>query len=73
MRIQNTKKILLSMIMLIGLAVPTIATATIDLGVDLVPDEVEDQMCEGLDESTGGILGCEGDNGDITSSECRRV
>jgi len=37
-----------------------------DVSIDLIPDEAEDALCEGMDETTGGVLSCE-DYGEITS------
>ncbi len=64
----SAKKLITSMmlgaLMAVMLLIPSVAHA--GLQVDLVPDEVEDALCEGLDDSTSGILSCE-DYGEITS------
>ena len=56
---------LITMVTTLLLITPMVAHAGIEL--DLIPDEAEDKLCEGLDEGTGGILSCEDDTGDITS------
>jgi len=65
MLIQKKLAVMLIGIMAAVMCVIPLASAT-DIAIDLVPDGVEDSLCEGMEESTGGILSCE-DSGDITS------
>ncbi len=64
---KNLAATLISIMTMVMLMTPIVAHADMDIGVDLVPDEVEDSLCEGMEEGTGGILSCEDDSGDITS------
>lgn len=65
MLIQKKLAVMLIGVMAAVMCMIPLASAT-DISIDLVPDGVEDSLCEGMEESTGGILSCE-DSGDITS------
>ncbi|OGJ48926.1 hypothetical protein A2344_03290 [Candidatus Peregrinibacteria bacterium RIFOXYB12_FULL_41_12] len=65
----RVKKYIVSVLLglMSALIFPIFAANAADISIDLIPDEAEDALCEGLDEATGEIISCSETSGDITS------